>query len=161
MLKAASILSIPVFVTTQNAARLGPTCNELTPLLEKSVEHVDKKAFSMWVPSISRHFSSETPSEVVIVGIESHICVTQTAIDLIKAGHKVYVLRDGVGSCNKEEVPIAMDRLRALGVTVTSSESWIFECMGDAGIGEFKEMSALIKEFSGKTKEVMGTLCKI
>jgi nicotinamidase-related amidase len=161
MLKAASILSIPIYATTQNAARLGPTCNELLPLLENSVEHVDKKSFSMWVPEISQHFSSSEPSEVVIVGIESHICVTQTAIDLIKEGHKVYVLRDGVGSCNKEEVPIAMDRLRTLGVTVTSSESWIFECVGDAGIEEFKQISGLIKEFSGKTKEVMGTLCKI
>ena len=73
----------------------------------------------------------------------------------------MYVLRDGVSSCNKEEIPVAMDRLRAAGVTVTSSESWIYECMGNAGIEEFKEMAGLVKEFSGRTKEVMGTMCKI
>jgi nicotinamidase-related amidase len=161
MLKAASILSIPIYATTQNASRLGPTCSELLPLLSSAIEHIDKKAFSMWVPIIASHFSSAEPSQIVIMGIESHICVTQTAIDLLAAGHTVYVLRDGVGSCNKEEVPIAMERLRALGVQVTTSESWMFECMGDAGIEEFKQMSGLIKEFSGRTKEVMGTLCKI
>ncbi|KFY42545.1 hypothetical protein V495_04462 [Pseudogymnoascus sp. VKM F-4514 (FW-929)] len=49
----------------------------------------------MW-PSLSHHFSSSTPSEIVIVGIESHICVTQTAIDALAAGHKVYILADGI-----------------------------------------------------------------
>jgi nicotinamidase-related amidase len=161
MLKAASILSIPIYATTQNALRLGPTCSELLPLLPPSVQPIDKTAFSMWIPSISSHFSSQEPSQIVIMGIESHICVTQTALDALAAGHTVYVLRDGVGSCNKEEVPIAMERLRAVGVQVVSSESWIFEAMGDAGIEEFKEMSGLIKEESGRTKEVLGTLCKI
>jgi nicotinamidase-related amidase len=72
----------------------------------------------------------------VIVGIESHICVAQTTIDLLANGHKVYVLADGVSSCNPQEVPIALDRLRKEGAVVTTSESFLFECMGDAGINE-------------------------
>ncbi len=156
MLRAASILNIPTYATTQNAARLGDTCTELD--ITPAIELADKSLFSMWIPQISRHFNSSHPSDIVIVGIESHICVTQTAIDALNAGHKVYILADGVSSCNKEEVPIALARLRALGAVVTTSESWLYECMGDAGIGEFKQIAGLVKEFSGDTKMVVSTL---
>lgn len=76
------------------------------------------------------------PISAIIVGIESHICVTQTTIDLLRAGHKVYVIADGVSSCNKEEVPIALARLRHEGAIVTTSESFIYEAVGDAGTPE-------------------------
>jgi nicotinamidase-related amidase len=89
----------------------------------------------MW-PALGHHFSSSAPSEIVIVGIESHICVTQTAIDALGAGHKVYIIADGVSSCNPQEIPIALARLRQAGAVVTTSESWLYECMGDAGIAE-------------------------
>jgi nicotinamidase-related amidase len=134
MIKAADILSIPIYATTQNRNRLGETCAELN--IPNAVEHVDKTAFSMWIPSIANHFSSNTPAEVVIVGIESHICVSQTTLDLLAHGHKVYVLADGVSSCNPQEVPIALARLRAAGAVVTTSESFLYECMGDASIPE-------------------------
>ncbi len=134
MIKAAEILSIPIYATTQNRNRLGETCAEIN--IPNAVEHADKTAFSMWVPSIASHFSSSTPAEVVIVGIESHICVTQTTLDLLAHGHKVYVLADGVSSCNPQEVPIALARLRAAGAVVTTSESFLYECMGDASIQE-------------------------
>ena len=156
MIKAANILSIPIYATTQNRARLGETCNELP--LEKAVAHADKTAFSMWIPEISQHFSSATPSEVVLVGIESHICVTQTTLDLLANGHKVYVLADGVSSCNPQEIPIALARLRAAGATVTTSESFLYECMGNAAIPEFKAVAGLVKETSAATKDVMSTL---
>lgn len=87
------------------------------------VEHVDKTAFSMWTPEIRRHFRSEEQAVVVIVGIESHICVTQTTLDVLAAGHRVYVIADGVSSCNREEVPVALARLRSEGAVVTTSES--------------------------------------
>jgi nicotinamidase-related amidase len=82
------------------------------------------------------NLKASTPLSCIIVGIESHICVTQTTIDLLKAGHKVYVIADGVSSCNKEEVPIALARLRHEGAVVTTSESCIYECVGDAGTPE-------------------------
>ncbi|KAF7944074.1 hypothetical protein EAE96_010484 [Botrytis aclada] len=134
LIKASDILHIPIYATTQNRARLGETCAELN--IPNAVEHADKTAFSMWIPSISRHFHSATPAEVIIVGIESHICVTQTTLDLLANGHKVYVLADGVSSCNPQEIPIALDRLRAAGAIVTTSESIMYEIMGDASIPE-------------------------
>lgn len=116
----------------------------------------------------------------VIVGIESHICVTQTTLDLLREGHKVYVIADGVSSCNKEEVPIALARLRQEGAVVTTSESWMYECVGDAGIEEyvkigepvdtrgplirsrrFRQIISVVKETHQSTKDVLQTLCKI
>ena len=118
----------------------------------------------MWIPEVRKAVMEVYPNskmEVVIVGIESHICVTQTTLDLLKDGHRVYVLADGVSSCNKEEVPIALARLRAEGAIVTTSESWIYECMGDAGISEFKAISNLVKDTKDDTKSALGALCKI
>lgn len=98
--------------------------------------------------------------ECIIVGIESHICVTQTALELLREGHKVYVLADGVSSCNKEEIPIALARLRHEGVVVTTSESFLYELINDAAIPEFKEMAKLVKETKESTSQVLQTLCK-
>jgi hypothetical protein len=77
------------------------------------------------------------PLSCILVGIESHICITQTAIDLLRLKHKVYVIADGVSSCNKEEVPIALARLRHEGAIVTTSESFLYECVQDAGTPEY------------------------
>ena len=70
----------------------------------------------------------------------------------------MYILADGVSSCNPQEIPVALDRLRAAGAVVTTSESWLYEVMGDAAIPEFKDIAKLVKETSGSTKEVMSTL---
>jgi isochorismate hydrolase len=118
-------------------------------------------AFVHSTPEVRTGIASlNSPLSCVIVGIESHICVTQTALDLLNDGHSVYVIADGVSSMNKEEVPIALARLRHAGVQVVSSESFMYEVMGDAAIPEFKEMIKLVKETSEKTKEVLQTLCK-
>ncbi|KAI9780468.1 MAG: hypothetical protein M1839_006742 [Geoglossum umbratile] len=160
MIKACQILNIPIYATTQSRGKLGETCPELS--LESAVEHVDKSMFSMWVPDIRKHFElADGPHEIVIVGIESHICVTQTTIDLLANGHKVYVLADGVSSCNPQEVPIALDRLRREGAVVTTSESFLFECMGDANISEFRQISTLVRDTKPNTKSALETLCKI
>lgn len=155
LLKAASILDIPVYATTQNRARLGETCSELN--LSKAVEHVDKTAFSMWIPELAQHFDSKKMS-IAIVGIESHICVTQTTLDALRNGHQVYIIADGVSSCNREEVGIALERLRKEGAVVTSSESWLYEVMGDAKISEFRSIAGLVKEESGRTREALKAL---
>ncbi|SMQ48763.1 unnamed protein product [Zymoseptoria tritici ST99CH_1A5] len=165
LLKASQVLDIPVFATTQLRGKLGETCPELGLDAEGGVKtkaHADKSAFSMWIPEVQKAFKELGPEkrEVVIVGIESHICVTQTTLDLLQEGHKVYVLADGVSSCNREEIPIALARLRAEGAVVTSSESFLYECMGDAGLAEFKAIAGIVKENSGKTKENLQALCK-
>lgn len=110
----------------------------------------------MWLDPIASGVAPQ--SEVVIVGIESHICVTQTALDLLAAGHRVYILADGVSSSNREEVAVALDRLRQAGAVVTTSESWIYECMGDAKVPEFKEIVGVVKETMGDTRAALKSL---
>jgi nicotinamidase-related amidase len=75
------------------------------------------------------------PSDVAIVGIESHVCVLQTTLDLLKAGHAVYVISDGVSSCNKEEIPIALARMRQAGAFITTSESFVYLPVACTDIG--------------------------
>lgn len=161
VLRAAQALQIPIYTTTQNAARLGAIVPDLSPFL--SPPHVrvqaDKTLFSMWLPAITS--ALEPQANIVLVGIESHICITQTALDALRAGHKVYVLADGVSSCNKEEVPIALARLRAEGAVVTTSESWLYEVVGDAGAPEFKSLIGIVKDTMQNTKKVLTALAPV
>ncbi|KAF2002392.1 Isochorismatase hydrolase [Amniculicola lignicola CBS 123094] len=147
----------------QNKQRLGETCPELKLDVEggyKTVVHVDKTLFSMLTPEVRLGMASLSPRlSCVIVGIESHICVLQTALELLADNHKVYVLADGVSSCNKEEVPIALARLRQEGAIITTSESFLYELMGDAKLPEFKGIIGIVKETNQSTKEVLQTLC--
>jgi hypothetical protein len=159
LLKAAEILSIPVLATTQNAARLGPICAELS--LPPDTAVVDKTLFSMVVPGLTSQLPKQHPIECIIVGIETHICVTQTTLDLLALGHKVYVVADGVSSCNEGERGVALRRLEREGARVVSSEGVLYEVMGDAGIEEFKGIAGLVKEWKDRTKESVEGLCKI
>lgn len=174
VLRAAHALQIPIYATTQNRARLGDTVAELAPYLSPPLcrAHDDKTLFSMLTPSITAHLAQEQqPAEIVLLGIEGHICVTQTALDARRAGHAVYVLADGVSSCNREEVPLALARLRAEGgggggggkgsITVTTSEAWLYECVGDAGLPDFKAVIGIVKDTAADTRAALRALAPV
>ena len=102
--------------------------------------------------------------EVLILGVEAHICVTQTALDLRREGHNVYVLADGITSCNPGEIPITLARLRGEGVVVTTSESWLYEYLGNAEepvFCRFKAISQLVKESNNDTRLSVEAFCKM
>ncbi|KAK5052512.1 hypothetical protein LTR84_002376 [Exophiala bonariae] len=166
--RIASILNIPVIATTQNAARLGDTVSEVSNLFSEQktpVSVIDKTAFSMLVPEVtpllSKGVESSAKHSVIITGIETHICVTQTTIDLLRQGHKVYLLADGVSSCNELERPIALARLAREGAVVTTSESILFELLGDAKHPDFRAISGLVKDTKEKTKGAVASLGKL
>ncbi|KAI5821020.1 isochorismatase domain-containing protein [Pyronema omphalodes] len=175
LLYASKVLNIPTYVTTQNKARLGETIPKdgYEGLEGLDISHArgvyDKTRFSMVVPELMRdvlggeyrpgcQVDQEKRISFAITGIEAHICVTQTALDLLKEGHRVYIIADGVSSSNAQEVPIALNRLRHAGAVVTTSESWIYEVMGDAKNPGFKEIIKLVKERQGKTRESLQSL---
>lgn len=118
----------------------------ITPEIEKLLPVPDK---------------GEAPIDAIIVGIETHICVTQTTLDLLEKGHRVYILVDGVSSVNPEERGIALARLRDAGAIVTTSESLLFEILADAGDKNFKMITGLVKETKEETKEALEKLSKI
>ena len=103
--------------------------------------------------------ASEKPLDAIIVGLESHVCVTQTVLDLLSLGHRVYIIADGVSSANAEERHVALARLRDAGAIVTTSESILFEIMGDSKIGVFREISGLFKETGKETKDALEAFC--
>ncbi|CAM1505363.1 Fc.00g110000.m01.CDS01 [Cosmosporella sp. VM-42] len=155
LLTFANPLSIPIITTTQTASKLGPIVPSLAKLLP-SKPH-DKTLFSMLIPPVAAELP--VPSQIALVGIETHICITQTALDLRDAGHKVYVIADGVSSCNPGEVGVALDRLRSEpGITVTSSESWMYECVGDAAHPGFRGLIGVVKGTVQDTKKVLQVL---
>ncbi|PUU72650.1 Isochorismatase-like protein [Tuber borchii] len=162
LLKASQILQIPTYATTQNSSKLGPLVPELHPLLTKT-KILDKSLFSMMTPELRARLDEDigdggSKRSVALIGIESHICVLQTCLDLLAAGHGVYVIADGVSSCNRQEVPIALERMRREGAVVTTSESWMYEVMGDAKISEFREMAGLVKESKESTTWALQSL---
>lgn len=154
VLSAAKTLGLPVYVTTQNRAKLGQTVDELD--VSGAVVDADKTKFSMYVPEIRAKLPAGTP--VAVVGIESHVCVLQTTIDLLKNGHPVYILADAVSSCNAQEKPIALRRMANLGAHITTTESFIYEVVGDASLPEFKEIVKLVKEEKQNTATGLANL---
>ncbi|KAF5357651.1 hypothetical protein D9758_007448 [Tetrapyrgos nigripes] len=161
MLKFAKLMEYGVIVTTQNTKALGPVdpSVDVDSLGPSCIGVIDKNLFSMLTPEVKK-LIQPNPSSFVLMGIESHICVLQTAIDLRKQypDSAVYVLADGVSSCNPHEVPIALERLRALGAVVTTSESISFQFIQDASNPKFREFARLIKEEKESTKLAGETL---
>jgi nicotinamidase-related amidase len=83
--------------------------------------------------------------QVIVAGIEAHVCVLQTAVDLAQAGFATYVAADAVSSRQKRSLDLALARMSALGVQVVNTEMAVFELLGKAGTAAFKALSALIK----------------
>ncbi|KAG1820565.1 Isochorismatase-like protein [Suillus subaureus] len=154
MLKIAKALEIPVVVTEQNPKGLGNTIPDidlpsLGPLL---VATIAKSFFSMMTPEV-KAILHERPQikSVVLFGIESQVCVLQSALDLIEAGYNVHVIADGVSSSNKEEIPFALARIRQSGGYITTSESVAFQLQRGAGLPGFKLFSNIMKEEKDST----------
>ncbi|KAL0949813.1 hypothetical protein HGRIS_009848 [Hohenbuehelia grisea] len=159
LLKVASILGCGVVATTQNAKALGPIVPEidLEGLGSLHLGTFDKTLFSMFVPEVKAILASRPEVDaIVLFGIESHVCVLQTALSLLDPSsapaYTVYIPADGVSSCNKTEVPIALARLREAGAIITTSESIAFQLVSDSARPEFKAFSTLIKESKDSTK---------
>ncbi|SAM85288.1 related to Isochorismatase domain-containing protein 2, mitochondrial [Ustilago bromivora] len=165
MLKAAKILHVPVFTTEQNPKALGATVSPLSDLLKELPELSStavhpKTKFSMDLPDITDRWlkSAGDIKHVVIFGIESHVCVLQTTLDLLDRGIQVHVIKDGVSSCNVGEIDVALERMRDSGAKITTSESVLFQMLVDASHPKFKAISGLIKEEKQQIKDAVNTL---
>ncbi|KZT60237.1 Isochorismatase hydrolase [Calocera cornea HHB12733] len=162
MLRAAKIFDIPVLITEQNPKALGVTVQSLPldPLKESALIFGPwaKKRFSMMIPEVEACLKEKGVQDVVLFGIESHICVLQTALDLLRSSYSVHVLADGISSCNSGERQLAISTMRQAGATVTSSESVLYQLMEDASDPRFKAFVTLIKESKERTQQTAANL---
>ncbi|THH33744.1 hypothetical protein EUX98_g475 [Antrodiella citrinella] len=147
-------------VTVQNSKALGPTVPEidLESLGALHLGTIDKTLFSMLTPEVETILETHSIKSVVLFGIESHVCVLQSTLDLLAAGYEVHVIADGISSCNKEEVPIAIARMRQAGAQITTSESAGFQLQRDSSLPSFKAFSSIIKEEKDVTKRTLESL---
>lgn len=139
------ILNIPIMVTQQYTKGLGPTMNELSSLLQP-FSHIEKNTFScLDEPQYAEYLSLSGKKNVLICGIESHVCVLQTAIDLKENGYQPIVLADCIGSRRPAEKETALNRFYQEGIVVSTVESILFELTRSAAAPEFKSISKLVK----------------
>ncbi|MBN2713628.1 MAG: hydrolase [Planctomycetes bacterium] len=145
LVKCASHLHLPMIVSEQYPKGLGPTTAELEPLLA-SATRVEKMSFSCaGCDEFMNVIDDLDCDQAVIFGIETHVCVLQTALDLMEQGVQVHVVADAVGSRKDENRKIALDRIRQAGGIITCTESVLFELLRVAGTSEFKAISQLIR----------------
>ena len=144
LIDAARLLRMPVLATEQYPKGLGPT---VACLRERLPERPDKVAFSCaTVPSVVETLHREARPKVVLAGIETHVCVLGTALDLLALDFRVYVAVDAVGSRYRLDHDYALRRMEQAGAILTTSETVVFECVGGAGHPAFKGISALVQE---------------
>ncbi|CAE6435782.1 unnamed protein product [Rhizoctonia solani] len=160
MLKMAKILNVPVLTTEQHPRVFGSTVSELKydHLESLNLGVFAKTKFSMITQEVEEAIRRSDISGVVMMGIESQICITQTTIDLLRLGIDVHVLADGVSSCNREEIPWALARMRQAGAQITTSESMLYQLIGDASGPSFRAFGAAMKEERERSKQVLSSL---
>ena len=146
LLKAAEALEIPVTISEQYPKGLGHTVPEL---LSPSAKVCEKLSFSCWRDAEMRKHLIELHEHdrplIIVAGIEAHVCVLQSCIDLYNAGFGVFAVADAMGSREVESAALAFERLRSMGIQVINTEMAVFELMEKAGTPMFKTLSAFIK----------------
>lgn len=146
LLQAADQLRVPVFASEQHPDGLGRTEPDLARLLPEGARTYAKTAFSLATHDDFRaDLAASGRSQIILTGMEAHICVLQTAIELQAAGHDVYLVADAVCSRHRENYETALARLRRAGVVVCDAESVLFEWLRDARHPQFKPLQALVR----------------
>jgi nicotinamidase-related amidase len=147
LIRAASILKIPALVSTQYAKGLGATVPEIASLLP-GTEAVDKTLFSCFGSDAFCSRLKRLPGNrntLLLCGIESHICVTQTALGALRDGYVVHVASDAVSSRTEWNWKIGLERMRAAGAVISSTEMMIYELLRASSSAAFKELLPYLK----------------
>ena len=141
--KIARHFQIPVVVTEQNPAKIGGTVDSVAAALGE-FSPIEKLRFSSF-PDARAQIEATNRQTVLLCGLESHVCVTQTALDLLEAGFTVCVAFDAISSRQPHNHQIGWERMKLAGALPTSTESAIFELLGEAGTDDFRAILPLVK----------------
>lgn len=144
LLQAAQLLEVPALYTEQYPKGLGVTLAELAPHLT-NIPKVEKSTFSCCdEPRFNRHLTSDRP-QLVLAGMEAHICILQTALSLVDRNHQVFVVEDAIISRKSANKTNAIQRMSKAGCIITNTESVVFEWLKIAEGDTFKQISRLIR----------------
>jgi len=145
LVKAAGVVGVPVSATEQYPKGLGPTVAPLAELLPEPSEKIEFSCLNS-LDWNSEGSDPEARFKVVIAGVEAHVCVQQTVLDLLAHGFRVYVAADAVGSRSVVDREFALQRMALSGAVITTTEAVLFEWCERAGSDEFKSISRLVKD---------------
>ena len=141
LMELASELSVPKIVSEQYPAGLGKTIKPLHALIPQGCL-LEKVHFSCWPqPHIKTHLQALDKKQLLLIGIETHVCVLQTALDLIDAGYQVFVVVDAVSSRHEIDHKYGLKRMKHAGAQLVTAEMVFFEWLKQAGTPEFKTLS--------------------
>jgi len=143
--KGASVLNLPILATEQYRQGLGPTVPEVTAAIP-GFSPLEKLAFSACgAPGFLANLQSRGVRDVLLCGIETHVCVLQTCLDLLGEGYRVFVVRDAMASRTHENHDAGVERMSGAGAVVVTVEMALFELLEQAGTAEFREILKLVK----------------
>jgi nicotinamidase-related amidase len=140
------VLQLPIIWNEQIPEKLGPTVPELAELLAESTQPIPKASFSCCGnPPFMDALKAVNRRQVLLAGIESHVCVYQTGLDLLNLGYEVQVVADAVSSRTPENRQLGLEHLKQAGAAVTSTEMALFELLRVAEGSKFKEIAKIVK----------------
>ncbi len=146
MLKSAKELGLSIIVTEQYTDGLGYTIDKFQELIE-NCPIVEKTTFSCCgEPVFNKTLAKKRNENILLIGIEAHICIQQTALDLLEKGYSVYVLTDAVTSRAKNDKEVATAYMQSKGINIITVEAVIFELLKDSKHLSFKEISTFVKQ---------------
>jgi nicotinamidase-related amidase len=145
LIEGLKILSVPLLVTQQYTRGLGPTDPSIIQMFPE-FNPIEKISFSCCgEPAFTEQLDRTGKRNVILCGIESHVCVLQTCIDLLATGKRAVVVEDCVSSRKPNDKRIAIERMRQEGALITTLESLLFELTGEAGSENFRNISRIVK----------------
>jgi nicotinamidase-related amidase len=145
MIKGAQVLNVPIIVTEQIPQKLGHTLPEIASLFS-AFQPITKVSFSCWGEKVfAEKLRATSRKQILLTGIESHVCVYQTALELKSLGYDVYLVSDCISSRTAENKSIAIARMTGEGVKLTSAEMALFELMKTAEAEKFREVAKVVK----------------
>ena len=145
LVRGAEAVDVPILVTEQYPKGLGRTVPEVAERLPQGVEPIEKVSFS--APEADG-FDLAGRDQALVCGIETHVCVNQTVLDLLDQGVEVHVALDAVGSRFEESKAVGIEKARRAGAVITNVETALFELVGRAGTDEFKEIQRVVLDYA-------------
>lgn len=147
LIQGAQKLSVPLLITEQYPKGLGPTLPELRPTeTEGGMAICEKTSFGcLGEPALVQSIEQTGRRNLVICGIEAHVCILQTALEALEKGFSVAVVADAIGSRSEHNRHLALERMRQSGVILLSTEMILFEWMRSSSHPAFKDISKLVK----------------